>query len=102
MKPSAQALVATLVAVLLSGVVTGQVKSEEPIKPVRISGRVSDASGAAIQDAAVVVKLAGSTDTTASTKTSETGESRFWSCRIAHMKSTLRLLDLGRDEARDC
>lgn len=77
MKPSAQAVVATLIAVLLSGTAFGQVKSDEPVKTVRISGRVSDATGAPVQDVAVVVKLAGSNDTSDSTKTSETGEYTF-------------------------
>jgi hypothetical protein len=77
MKPSAQAVVATLIAVLLSGVVTGQAKSDEPIKFVRISGRVTDAASAPVADAAVVLKLVGSNDTTASTKTSVTGEYTF-------------------------
>ena len=77
MKPSAQAVVVTLFAVLLSGTAFGQVKSDEPVKSVRISGRVSDATGAPIGDAAVVVKLAGTNDTTASAKTSVTGEYTF-------------------------
>jgi hypothetical protein len=66
MKPSAQAVVATLIAVLLSGTAFGQTKSDEPVKTVRISGRVTDAVGAPVADAAVVVKLAGTNDTTAS------------------------------------
>jgi len=77
MKPSARAVVVTLIAVLLPGVVIGQVKSDEPVQSVRISGRVTDAVGAPVADAAVVVKLAGTNDTTASAKTSVTGEYTF-------------------------
>ena len=77
MKPAAQAVVATLIAVLLSGTALGQVKSDEPAKSVRISGRVFDAGGAPVANAAVLLKLAGSSDTTASTKTSKTGEYKF-------------------------
>jgi hypothetical protein len=75
MKPSAQVVLGTLIAVTLPAF--GQVKSDEPIKSVRISGRVSDATGAPVRDVAVVLKLAGSTDTIAVTKTSETGEYTF-------------------------
>jgi len=71
MKPIAQVIVATLIAVLLSGTAFGQVKSDEPVKSVRISGRVFDASGAPVGDATVVLKLAGSDDTSDRTKTSE-------------------------------
>jgi hypothetical protein len=77
MKPSAQAVVATLIAVLLSGTAFGQAKSDEPVKTVRISGRVTETVGAPVADAAVVLKLAGSSDTTATAKTSETGEYTF-------------------------
>jgi hypothetical protein len=77
MKPSALFVVATLIAALLLGAVIGQVKSDEPIKTVRISGRVFDASGAPIGDAGVVLKLAGSHDKSDRSKTSETGEYTF-------------------------
>lgn len=74
MKPSAQVVITTLIAAFLSGLVIGQVKSDEPVKSVRIYGRVTDASGAPVPNVTVVMKLAGSMDTTARTKTSETGE----------------------------
>jgi hypothetical protein len=77
MKPSAQVFLVTLIAVSLSGAVNGQVKSDEPVQSVRIKGRVSDASGAPVGDATVVLKLAGSDETTATTKTTETGEYTF-------------------------
>jgi len=77
MKPFAQVVLGMLVAVLLSGMAFGQVKSEEPVKTVRISGRVTDAVGAPVADAAVVLKLAGSHDTSDRTKTSEAGEYTF-------------------------
>jgi hypothetical protein len=77
MKPNAQAVVGTLIAVVLLGVVIGQVKSDEPIRSVRISGRVMDVSGAPVGDAAVALKQAGSTETIANTKASEKGEYTF-------------------------
>ena len=76
MNIATQTVIATI-AVLLPGVVTGQVKSDEPVKTVRISGRVTDAVGAPVADAAVVLKLAGSYDTSDRTKTSEAGEYTF-------------------------
>ena len=77
MKPIAQVVVATLIAVLLSGTAFAQATSDEPVKTVRISGRVTDAVGAPVADAAVVLKLAGSHDTSDRTKTSEAGEYTF-------------------------
>ena len=77
MKPSAQVVLGTLIAVLVSGTAFGQVKSDEPGKAVRISARVSDPTDAPVRDVAVILKLAGSTGTTASTKTNEAGEYTF-------------------------
>jgi len=77
MKTALQAVVAALIAALLPGTTFGQLKSDAPVKTVRISGRVTDATGAPVRDVAVVVKRAGSSDTTASTKTRETGEYTF-------------------------
>ena len=77
MKHSAQVVVATLIAVLIPGLLFGQVKPDEPVKSVRIYGRVSDVTGASVGDATVVLKRAGSTEASASTKTSETGEYTF-------------------------
>jgi hypothetical protein len=77
MKRSAQVVVGTLIAVLLSGTAFGQMKSDEPVKTVRIYGRATDVTGAIVPSVAVVLKLAESTDTLAITKTSETGEYTF-------------------------
>jgi carboxypeptidase family protein len=77
MTPSAQVVVSTVIAVLISGTAFGQVKSDEPVKDVRISGRVSDATGAPVRDVFVVLRLVGSDDTSATTKTNETGDYTF-------------------------
>jgi hypothetical protein len=76
MKTAVQVVVCTLIAALISGPVIGQVKSDEPIT-VRISGRITDATGAPVGDAAVVLKLAGPSDTSDRTKVSKTGEYTF-------------------------
>lgn len=77
MKPSAQVVVGIMIAVLLSGTAFGQANSDEPVKSVRISGRVTDATGAPVRDVTVALKLAGSSNTTAPTKTGEMGEYTF-------------------------
>jgi len=76
MKPCAIVL-GTVIGLLLPGVAIGQVKSDEPIKSVRILGRVMDPTGAPLRDVAVVMRLAGSDDPRDSTKTSGTGEYTF-------------------------
>ncbi len=91
MKPSAQVVVATLIAVLLPGTAFGQVKSDEPVKSVRISGRVMDASGAPVRDVTVALKLAGSATRPPAPKPARRASTRSWSCRIAHMNSILQL-----------
>jgi hypothetical protein len=77
MKTAFQVVLGTLIAVMVPGTAFGQVKSEAPVKSVHISGRVSDATGAPVRDVAVALKLAGSNDTTANTKTGKTGEYTF-------------------------
>jgi hypothetical protein len=77
MKFSAQVVLGVLIAVVLPCDVFGQMKSDEPVKTVRIYGRVTDVTGAIVPSVAVVLKLAGSTEATATTKTGETGEYTF-------------------------
>jgi len=77
MKRSAQVVVGTMIAAVVSGMAFGQVKSDRPVKSVHISGRVLDAGGTPVRDVTVKLKSAGSTETTDSTKTSETGEYTF-------------------------
>jgi hypothetical protein len=84
MKLSVQVVVGALVAVILPCVLTGQAKSNEPVKSVRISGRVFDASGTPVGDATVVLKLAGSNDTSDSTQTGDTGGYAFL---VVHSRS---------------
>jgi hypothetical protein len=73
MKPPAQVVFGMLIAVLVPGTAFGQSQSRDPVRSVRISGRVLDAIGTPIRDVAVKLNLAGSTGTTASAKTSDTG-----------------------------
>jgi len=73
MKFFAQAVVGTLIAVLLAGLVFGQVKSEEPVKSVRISGRVEDPTTAPFVKMTVVLKEHGRPDPAASAVTDQNG-----------------------------
>lgn len=93
MKPSAQVVLGMLIAVILPGTAFGQARSDERGKTVSISGRVSDATGAPVRDVAVAIKLAGSSDTTATTKTSETGEYTF--LVVAHRSYELHFASPG-------
>jgi protocatechuate 3,4-dioxygenase beta subunit len=77
MKSAVQVVFSTLIAALVPGTAFGQAQSREPVQSVRISGRVTDATGAPIRDVAVKLKLAKSSDTTGSTKTNEAGEFNF-------------------------
>jgi hypothetical protein len=88
-----QAVTAAVIVALGPGTGCGQVKSDEPVKSVRISGRVLDAGGTPIRDVAVTLKLAKSSDTTASTKTNEAGEYTF--LVVAHRSYELRFESPG-------
>jgi len=60
MKPSALFVVAALIAVSFSCTAFGQVKYDEPVKTVRIYGRVTDVTGAIVPSVAVALKVAKS------------------------------------------
>jgi Carboxypeptidase regulatory-like domain len=74
MKAGIPGLSAALLAVLIPGALIGQVKSDEPVKTVRISGRVQDPKTAPFINMTVVLNVLGRSDTSAwTTKTDHHG-----------------------------
>src|SRR6476646_9688039 len=67
--------VTVLIAVFLIGKANGQIG--EPIGTARISGRLVDRLGGSIQDQPVVLNVAGSADTSGSTRTDQNGAFAF-------------------------
>src|SRR5580698_5270410 len=70
---TATEVIATLIAVLVPGLVIGQEQSNQPVKPVHISGRVEDQTTAPFVKMTVVLKVRGLQDTTARTETDQNG-----------------------------
>lgn len=77
MKSSFQVVVATLIAALLPGRVFGQVKNNEPVETVRISGRVEDQTAAPFMKMVVLLKIHGLSDIAASSVTDPEGVFAF-------------------------
>ena len=73
MNAAFQVVVCTIIAVLLPCTAFGQAKSDEPVKSVRISGRVEDPSTAPFVKMTVVLKIHGLQDTTARAETNPDG-----------------------------
>ena len=80
------AVVATLMR-LLPGIMIGQMKSTSRQNRSHL-GQVTDATGAPVPDVAVVLKLVGSAEVIAHTKTGETGEFTFLA--VAHRSYEIR------------
>jgi hypothetical protein len=78
METASRIVLGTLIAaVLLPGVLIGQVKSDEPVRSVRISGRVEDSTTAPFVKMAVVLKPYGRPDVIATTETDQNGVFTF-------------------------
>ena len=69
--------VAALCLALLPGVLIGRAQPNGTAKTVSISGRVIDVTGGPVKNAAVKLKVAGSTETATSTSAGDHGEFKF-------------------------